>query len=166
MSVSSPPPPRTCKLVDAGTFRSGLYYRLSAFHVELPPLRSCRRDLPLMINALMNRICLQYDAPEKYLSGEAFSQLLSYHWPDNIRELENVLERAVFLSETDIIYPEHIQQDVPAQPLSLRQQLKDTERRILEQTLLQCGGDKQKAMQLLDVSRSVFYQKLKEYHLT
>ena len=154
------------QLVDAGAFRSGLYYRLSAFHVELPPLRSCRRDLPLMINALMNRICLQYNAPEKYLSGEAFSLLLSYHWPGNIRELENVLERAVFLSETDIIYPEHIQQDVPAQPLSLRQQLKDTERRILEQTLLQCGGDKQKAMQLLDVSRSVFYQKLKEYHLT
>ncbi len=103
---------------------------------------------------------------EKYLSGEAFSQLLSYDWPGNIREMESVLERAVSLSESDIIYPEHIWQETPAPQTTLHQQLKSAERRILEQALLQCGGDKQKAMKLLDVSRTTFYDKLKEHHLS
>ncbi len=154
------------ELVGTGRFRSDLYYRLSAFRVELPPLRSCRGDIPVLINDLMEQIRQRYNMPEKYLSGEAFSQLLSYDWPGNIREMESVLERAVSLSESDIIYPEHIWQETPAPQTTLHQQLKSAERRILEQALLQCGGDKQKAMKLLDVSRTTFYDKLKEHHLS
>ncbi len=153
-------------LVDAGRFRADLYYRLSAFRVDLPPLRNCRGDIPFLINNLMEQIRRKYEMPEKYLSGEAFSQMLSYDWPGNIREMESVLERAVSLSESDIIYPEHIWQETPAPQATLRQQLKCAERRILEQALLQCGGDKQRAMKLLDVSRTTFYDKLKEHHLT
>lgn len=154
------------ELVNTGRFRADLYYRLSAFRVDLPPLRSCRGDIPVLINDLMEQIRRRYDMPEKYLSGEAFSQMLSYDWPGNIREMESVLERAVSLSESDIIYPEHIWQETPAPQTTLRQQLKCAERRILEQALLQCGGDKQRAMKLLDVSRTTFYDKLKEHHLT
>lgn len=154
------------ELVNEGRFRADLYYRLSAFRVDLPPLRNCRGDIPLLVNDLMEQIRRRYDMPEKYLSGEAFSQLLSYDWPGNIREMESVLERAVTLSESDIVYPEHIWQESPVPQATLRQQLKYAERRILEQALLQCGGDKQRAMKLLDVSRTTFYDKLKEYHLT
>ena len=154
------------ELVGAGRFRSDLYYRLNAFRVDLPPLRNCRGDIPVLIQDLMEQIRKQYDMPEKYLSGEAFSQMLSYDWPGNIREMESVLERAVSLSESDIIYPEHIWQETPAPQATLRQQMKNAERRILEQALLQCGGDKQKAMKLLDIGRTTFYDKLKEHHLT
>lgn len=146
-------------------FRSDLYYRLNAFSLELPPLRQCREDIPLLINDTMERVRQKYGLPEKYLSGEAFSMLLSYDWPGNIRELENTLERAATMSEGDIIYPEHIRLEIsPSQP-GLRQQLKEVEKRIILQALQTTAGDKKKAQELLGISRSVFYDKLKEHGL-
>ena len=151
--------------VEAGRFRQDLYYRLSAFSVEMPPLRDCREDIYLMANELMEQICQRYGMPEKSLSGEAFSKLINYDWPGNLRELENVLEGAAALSDSDIIYPEHIRLETEPAVQTLRQHLRQEERRYIQQTLAQCGGDRQQAMKLLDVSRSVFYERLKEYGL-
>ena len=151
--------------VEAGRFRQDLYYRLSAFSVEMPPLRDCREDIYLMANELMEQICQRYGMPEKSLSGEAFSKLINYDWPGNLRELENVLEGAAAMSDSDIIYPEHIHLASEPVPLTLRQHLRQEERRYIQQVLAQCGGDRQLAMQQLDVSRSVFYERLKEYGL-
>lgn len=148
-----------------GRFRADLYYRLSAFQVELPALRSCRGDIPFLINNLMEDIRQKYHMPEKYLSGEAFSRLLSYDWPGNIRELENVLERAVSLSEGDLIYLEHIRLDEDAPAMTMREQLRNAERYILQQTLAQFDGDKNRAMSALGMSRSSFYDKCREYGL-
>ena len=151
--------------VETGRFRQDLYYRLSAFSVEMPPLRDCREDIYLMANELMEQICQRYGMPEKSLSGEAFSKLINYDWPGNLRELENVLEGAAALSDSDIIYPEHIRLETESAVQTLRQHLRQEERRYIQQTLAQCGGDRQQAMKLLDVSRSVFYERLKEYGL-
>lgn len=151
--------------VETGRFRQDLYYRLSAFSVEMPPLRDCREDIYLMANELMEQICQRYGMPEKSLSGEAFSKLINYDWPGNLRELENVLEGAAAMSDSDIIYPEHIHLASEPVPLTLRQHLRQEERRYIQQVLAQCGGDRQLAMQQLDVSRSVFYERLKEYGL-
>ena len=151
--------------VEAGRFRQDLYYRLSAFSVEMPPLRDCREDIYLMANELMEQICQRYGMPEKSLSGEAFSKLINYDWPGNLRELENVLEGAAAMSDSDIIYPEHIHLASEPVPLTLRQHLRQEEQRYIQQVLAQCGGDRQLAMQQLDVSRSVFYERLKEYGL-
>lgn len=151
--------------VETGRFRQDLYYRLSAFSVEMPPLRDCREDIYLMANELMEQICQRYGMPEKSLSGEAFSKLINYDWPGNLRELENVLEGAAALSDSDIIYPEHIRLETEPAVQTLRQHLRQEERRYIQQTLAQCGGDRQQAMKLLDVSRSVFYERLKEYGL-
>ena len=151
--------------VEAGRFRQDLYYRLSAFSVEMPPLRDCREDIYLMAHELMEQICQRYGMPEKSLSGEAFSKLINYDWPGNLRELENVLEGAAAMSDSDIIYPEHIHLASEPVPLTLRQHLRQEERRYIQQVLAQCGGDRQLAMQQLDVSRSVFYERLKEYGL-
>lgn len=148
-----------------GSFRDDLYYCLSAFELELPPLRSCREDIPILIESLMDKIRQKYGMPEKYLSGEAFNKLLSYDWPGNIRELENVLERAAALADTDMIYLEHIRLDGTHEPQTLRQQLKEAEARIIRETLTQCGGNRQRAMQQLGISRSVFYEKLKEHNI-
>ena len=155
--------PALREAVDAGRFRQDLYYRLSAFSVELPPLRDCREDIYAIANEFMEEICQLYHIPDKALSGEAFSKILNYDWPGNLRELENVLEGAAALSDTDIIYPEHIHLDAEPVPLTLRQHMRQEERRYIQQVLLQCGGDRKLAMKQLDVSRSVFYDRLKEY---
>lgn len=152
--------------VAAGLFRQDLYYRLSAFSLELPPLRECQEDLYFLINHLMDTIREKYHAPEKCLSGEAFTRLLGYSWPGNIRELENVLERAVALSDSDIIYAEHIQLESEPVHLTLKERLKIEEKRIIRQTLAQCGGNRTKAMQQLGLTKTVFYGKLKEYQIT
>lgn len=151
--------------VAAGQFRQDLYYRLSAFSLELPPLRECQEDVYFLINRLMDSIREKYHAPEKSLSGEAFTRLLSYDWPGNIRELENVLERSVALSDSDLIYPEHIQLDSEPECRTLKERLKIEEKRIIRQTLAQCGGNRAEAMAQLGLSKTVFYGKLKEYQL-
>ncbi len=151
--------------VNEGLFRQDLYYRLSAFTVELPPLRECQEDVYFLINHLMDRIREKYGMPDKCLSGEAFSRLLSYDWPGNIRELENVLERAVVLSESDIIYDEHIRLEQEPVQMTLKEQLKAEEKRIIRRTLAQCGGNRTAAMEQLGLSKTVFYGKLKEYKI-
>ena len=152
--------------VAAGRFRQDLYYRLSAFSVELPPLRNCPEDICFLIDRLMEKIPQKYGVPPKSLSGEAFDKLLSYNWPGNIRELENVLERAVALSESELIYAEHICVESQPVQLTLRERLKQEEKRILRQTLAQCGGSRSQAMKLLGLSKTVFYGKLKEYQIS
>ena len=102
----------------AGRFRQDLYYRLSAFSVELPPLRSCPEDVCFLIDRLMEKIPQKYGVPPRSLSGEAFGKLLAYNWPGNIRELENVLENAVALSESELIYAEHIHLEAQRPPRS------------------------------------------------
>ncbi len=151
--------------VAQGRFRQDLYYRISAFCVEMPPLRQCQEDMYFLINDLMDRIREKYQMPEKCLSGEAFSKLLSYDWPGNIRELENVLESAVVLSESDIIYAEHIRLEQKTEHLTLKERLKAEEKRIIQQTLTQCGGNRTAAMEALGLSKTVFYAKLKEHQI-
>ena len=152
--------------VAEGRFRQDLYYRLSAFSVEMPPLRQCQEDLYFLINNLMDRIRGKYNMPDKFLSGEAFNQLLAYDWPGNIRELENVLERAVALSESDIIYAEHIRLEHERVPMTLKEQLKAEEKRIIRQALIQCGGSRTAAMERLGLTKTVFYGKLKEHQIS
>ena len=100
------------------------------------------------------------------VTEEVIHMFQDYSWPGNIRELENVLENAVALSESELIYAEHIHLEgtAPA-PLTLKERLKREERQILRQTLAQCGGSRVKAMELLGLSKTVFYGKLKEYQL-
>jgi transcriptional regulator with PAS, ATPase and Fis domain len=149
--------------VATGRFRRDLYYRISAFSIHLPPLRDSQEDLCFIIQNLMDKIRQHYGMPEKCLSGEAFSKLLSYDWPGNIRELENVLESAVVLSDTDIIYAEqiHLSSEPPHQ--TLREQLKGAEQKIIRSTLQHCNGSRTEAMRELGLSKTVFYGKLKEY---
>ena len=153
------------ELVEQGDFRADLFYKLSTFSLTLPPLRQCKEDIPFILNSLMDELKRRYGLEEKYLSGEAFDKLISYNWPGNIREIENILERAVVLSDSEIIYADDIKLDAVLPELSLRDQLKQVERQLLHQALLQYNGDRKLAMNKLGLSRSVFYDKLREYGL-
>lgn len=150
--------------VKSGTFRSDLYYRLNAFCIELPPLRECRSDLHLIIENTLSRICEKYKIENKSFSGEAFRKLISYAWPGNIRELENVIEHAVLFSDSDIIYPEFIElEDSSASSGTLADYLFLQEGKYIEQVLTKNGFDRRKTIQELGLSKSSFYNKLKDH---
>jgi len=149
-----------------GTFRQDLYYRINVFPIHMPPLREHKSDLYTLINRILNKICTRYDIELKQFSGEALDKLIRYDWPGNVRELENVIERAVTLCDTNWIYPEHINiKEFVAKGNSMREQIEEAEKRIIKDALIIANGNKAKAMQDLDVSKSVFYEKLKKYFI-
>ena len=151
--------------VAQGRFRQDLYYRINVFPIEIPPIRERKGDLYLLINQLMKNICDDYGLEPKMFSGEALQKMISYNWPGNVRELENVIERAVTLCDSNIIYGEHLRIGKGNIPRTMKEMLAKEEERILEMTLLKYNGNKQKAMEELDMSRSIFYDKLKKYNI-
>lgn len=151
--------------VAAGRFRQDLFYRINVFPIEIPPLRERKADLYLLLNQLLKKTCETYSMEMKQFSGQALQELISYNWPGNVRELENAIERAVTLCESNIIYPEHLRMGKGQAPVTMKEILAKEEARILEMTLLKYNGDKQKAMKELDMSKTVFYDKLKRYEI-
>ncbi|WP_425757313.1 sigma 54-interacting transcriptional regulator [Ihubacter sp. rT4E-8] len=151
--------------VAQGRFRQDLFYRINVFPIEIPPLRERKADLYLLINQLLGQVCEMYDLEQKQFSGEALQKLVSYNWPGNVRELENAIERAITLCESNIIYSEHLRIGKGNIPVTMKEMLAKEEARILEMTLLKYNGDKQAAMEELDMSRTVFYDKLKKYYI-
>ncbi len=149
--------------IKMGKFRQDLYYRINVFPIEIPPIRERKEDLYVLINQMLKNTCENYGIELKQISGEALGKLMAYNWPGNVRELENVIERAITLCESNIIYSEHLRVGSEDIPLTLKEILEREESRAIEMTLSKYNGDKQKAMEELDVSRAVFYAKLKKY---
>jgi DNA-binding NtrC family response regulator len=87
--------------VAAGTFRQDLFFRLNVFPIAVPPLRERTEDIPLLVEYFVGRFAKEGGKTIRHISKQTLVQLRKYHWPGNIRELQNVLERAVILSETD-----------------------------------------------------------------
>jgi two-component system response regulator HydG len=100
-------------LVDAGRFSAGLYERLIATALTVPPLRERGSDITELATRLLRRICFKLSKPELTLSEAALSAIAGYDWPGNVRELENALERAVILCDNGVIEPELLAIDVP-----------------------------------------------------
>ncbi len=151
--------------VTMGRFRQDLFYRINVFPIEIPPIRERKADLYLLINQILKIVCENYGLEQKQFSGDALQKMISYNWPGNVRELENAIERAVTLCESNIIYSEHLKIGKGSIPTTMKEMLEKEEERILEVTLLKYNGDKQLAMTELDMSRTVFYDKLKKYHI-
>ena len=89
--------------VDAGSFRQDLYYRINVIELKVPSLRERREDIPLLVEDLLTRIADEYQVPKPKVSPEAMTSLLGYQFPGNVRELQNILERAITLCEGDTI---------------------------------------------------------------
>ena len=155
-----------------GSFRSDLYYRLNVLEINIPPLRDRLADLGVLCEALLGEIC-EGQGMRGEITDAGVAALGSYDWPGNIRELRNVLERALTMSEdgdlldADAIFkvlPRASQRTVPAmapRPVRpLAQTLAEAEAQAIEQALLACRGNRTKAARLLGISRSVFYEKL------
>ena len=96
-----------------GRFREDLYYRLNVVTLVLPPLRERRQDIPLLLDHFLRSLAVRHGRGPVAVDTEAQRRLLGYDWPGNIRELQNVLERAMLLAEQDVIGPEHLPAEVP-----------------------------------------------------
>jgi two-component system response regulator HydG len=149
-------------------FREDLYYRLNVVHVSLPPLRERRDDIPLLADHFLKKYAARMQKPVRGTAPAAMEQLLSHTWPGNVRELENTLQRALAVATSDTIT--HFQllsnitpaSGVPAGPsvtVPVGVTLAEAEERLIRETLLQCGGDKEKAARLLGISSRTLYRR-------
>jgi two-component system response regulator FlrC len=156
--------------ISAGTFREDLYHRLSVFPVRLPPLRERTGDLLPLAEVLLKRACHELKRPVMKLSESAQRVLMGGRWTGNIRELANVLERAVILSDGDTIEPHHLLMEpaprtaAPAL-VSEARTLEDLERHAIERALEEVRGNRREAAERLGIGVRTLYEKLKRYNL-
>jgi DNA-binding NtrC family response regulator len=150
--------------VEGGRFRDDLFYRLNVVHIKVPPLRERRADIPLLVGHLMRRLNAKLRTAFVAIDPEAQRTLVEQPWKGNVRELENVLERAMVLGGGDTLSLEHFaaDADAPATPLErgLRVALRQFERQHVRDVLVEAGFDKREAARLLRISLASLYRKL------
>jgi DNA-binding NtrC family response regulator len=159
-------------LVREGRFRDDLYYRINVVAVTLPPLRERREDLPALIEHFVARLARKNGKPIRGLTREAREALLRYDYPGNVRELENLIERAVVLTRDEVIALADLPlavQEAPADPGAqpgLVAAVEALERRMIRDALARSGGVQTRAAELLGISERMLRYKLKKYGLT
>jgi len=163
-------------MVRTGEFREDLFYRVNVLSLRLPPLRERREDIPLLADALLARAAREAGRPVPILPREVLAALTMHDWPGNVRELENEMRRLVVLAEGEVRL-EHLTPAVlerrgstggPAhasmEPGSnIRDAVADLERRSIEASLAEAGGNKSKAAAILGISRFALQRKLDKY---
>jgi two-component system response regulator HydG len=156
--------------VEAGRFREDLYYRLNVIAITAPSLRTRREDIPLLVDHFLGVYCKKNGRARLSVSAEALAKLCEYSFPGNVRELENVIERAAVLCRSDVIgiadLPEAIANAAAPAPSALSfpigTPLAEVEHRLIRETMKHTGGDKSLAAQLLGISTRTIYRKLGE----
>jgi DNA-binding NtrC family response regulator len=170
--------------VAARQYRDDLYFRLSVFPITVPPLRERRDDIPMLAKYFIDRFCRDLKKKPLTFASSAVEELRAYSWPGNVRELQNCIERAVILTEGDVIHARHLNlssRAVLAPPVDVgpwasidlsgsmaeasKRILVEFERRKLELALKEAGGNKGRASEMLQVPFKVMTAKLREYGL-
>lgn len=162
-------------MVQEGSFRDDLFYRINVFPIRLPSLRERPMDIPIMAREFLKKFCQHAGMADngKQFSEESLKILMKYEWPGNIRELENVISRVAMLSRDSTILPKDLKfllrkmestgaLDSGDAHLSLR----EAERGHILRILQAANWNKQEAAKILDISRTTLYKKIKEYHLS
>ncbi len=157
------------KEVQAGNFREDLFYRINVVQVNVPPLRERMDDLPLLVSEFVNEFCIR---EKKVLSlpEETMRVFQSYSWPGNVRQLKNIIERAVVLVKGNKITPRELPEEFLTykrglESVSSIKTLRQMEIHAVRDTLHKCNGNKSKAARVLGISRKAFYKKLKDFQL-
>lgn len=160
-------------LVKEGKFRGDLLYRLNVITIEVPPLRSRKDDIPVLVESFLDHG--MRSKVKKRIAPEALVMLGEYDWPGNIRELENVIERAAILCREDTIRPEDL--SLPSTPMALPAgsagegkigtpiPLKEVERMHIEGVLRNLRGNKAESSKVLGISLKTLYTKLQQYQI-
>ncbi|HEY1150897.1 MAG TPA: PEP-CTERM-box response regulator transcription factor [Pseudoduganella sp.] len=154
------------ELAKSGRFREDLYYRLSEIVLTLPPLRQREGDAVLLAQHFKNRFCAQEGRGNMHFSTDALAQISHHEWPGNVREMENIIKRAVIMADGPAITADDLGLSgapVDEQPFNLRQVRDEAEYRAIVKALAQVEGNIVKASELLGVSRPTLYD-LMERH--
>jgi DNA-binding NtrC family response regulator len=158
------------QLIETKAFRSDLYFRISTVPLAIPPLRERQEDIPHIAQALLVRISADMARQRTELSGQAIERLRSYYWPGNIRELRNVLERALLFTDRPVLEPNDLafEQQSQARSNSYKPDwtLEELERFHIAAVFSAEGQNVEKAAQRLGIAKSTLYQKLKALNLT
>lgn len=158
--------------VNSKHFRKDLYYRLNVIKIELPPLRERAEDIPLLARYFISKFSKKIGKNIRRVSDDATDMLINYLWPGNIRELENTIERAVVIAETDEIRKEDLPIEISTCYLDSRKdwRLESIEKNLelehIQKVLIITGGNKKKAASLLGLDTSTLWRKLKKYQNT
>ena len=161
------------------SFREDLYYRLSVFPITIPPLRDRKEDIPALIEHAISKYSAEMKIPKKNITPDAMEILKNYQWKGNVRELENVIERALILCDGDIITQEHLRlaPSIPAEttpydvPLNgtlndaAKAALRIAESLRIKKALEETHGNKSRAAELLKVSYKTLLTKIKDYKI-
>lgn len=158
-------------MVSDGEFRHDLYYRIAAFPITLPALRERLEDLPLLVEVLLGKLADEMGQAKKRLAPSALNALKNYHFPGNIRELRNILQRAILMSDNNMIEPKHLdhglqrgQKIVPAQPAQKADSpvipLKEVEAQYIQTLASRFAGNHTELAQQLGISERTLYRKL------
>ena len=156
------------RAVAEGTFREDLFYRLNVIPITLPPLRQRREDVPLLVEHFLERLDAEMGRKVEGVSAEAMDALMAHDWPGNIRELRNVLERAIVVASghvvqaSDLGLPARSSGATHAGPL---ESLDDVEHRHIAAVLHSSGGNISRAARILGIDRVTLYHKMKKYSL-
>ena len=152
--------------VENHNFREDLYYRINVIEIIIPPLRSRKGDIDLLIDIFIDRLCQKLAINKSEISNELLDILRAYEWPGNVRELENCLERAVTLSQGDTIQKQHL-------PIRIVKKLnrkgndstsiQDSYKSMIINALKRCDGNASQAARELNIARSTLYRKMEEF---
>lgn len=162
------------EMIEDGTFRQDLFFRLSVVPVTLPPLRERWQDIPALASLFLKRYSIKNKKDLKGFHPEVIRILMHYHWPGNIRELENTVERAVILCQGEQVssqeLPPQMMANSPAPKDSAQKcaetpTLRDMEREMIRATLAEQKGNKSKSAKILGIARQTLLNKIKEYGL-
>jgi two-component system NtrC family response regulator len=159
-------------MIRTGEFREDLYYRLNVVTIELPPLRERREDIPLLVDAFIRRFADEAARPVEGVSREAMDLLVKYDYPGNVRELENLIHRAIVLARSALLttsdFPIHLGQlrgEASDTPSTFVERVGEFERALIVEALGRAGGVQTRAAAALGMSERHLRYKLKKYGL-
>ncbi|RJX19222.1 MAG: sigma-54-dependent Fis family transcriptional regulator, partial [Desulfobulbus sp.] len=158
--------------VAGGRFRDDLYFRLNVVHLDIPPLRTRKDDIPVLCAHFLNKLAAKFEHPVRTVSPAALAQLMKYDWPGNVRELENVMEHATIFADGAVILPENLPEhfggrpgsevaDEPPRSFSLKSAQKYMEKGLIRRALQATDGNKSTAARLLEISYPSLLNKIK-----
>jgi Nif-specific regulatory protein len=157
------------KMIEAGSFRQDLYYRINVFPIHLPPLRERRADILLLADHFVEVFNRAHGRSVRRISTPAIDMLMAYHWPGNVRELENCIERAVLLARDDVLHGHHLPPSLQTaessgtSPQGLQATLDATERDLLLDALKSSRGNMAQAARQLGITERMMGLRIAKY---
>lgn len=154
--------------VKAKAFREDLYYRINVIPIQIKPLRERREDIPALVNDIFDKLKTNMGLEDKVLSGDAMNLLLVYDYPGNIREMENLIQRAISLSESNMVNASNFMIGEYTRAIkgeTLKNILAQTEKRIIIDTLIRNKGNVKKTINELGIGKTNFYKKVKQLEI-